>query len=83
MMFQQPESPNRVNTFMDKFGLPIITLTIGTVLAAIIIAIWVGNIRVVDFNWLMLILGCLLHLFISRGILAEQGRYYGTSITTI
>jgi hypothetical protein len=56
--FQQTEPPNKVNTFIDKFGLPIITLTIGTVLAAIIIAVLVGNIHIVDFNWLMFILGC-------------------------
>ena len=53
--FQRPEPPNKVNAFMEKAGWPIITLTIGTVLAAIIIAVWIGKIQVLNFDWLMLL----------------------------
>jgi hypothetical protein len=60
MTLQQLELSNKVNIFMEKIGWPIITLAVGTALASIIVAIWFGKVQVVDFNWIMLILGCLM-----------------------
>ncbi len=55
-----PTPPSKFDIFMEKFAWPTITLFVGTVLAAVIIAIWLGKIQVVDFSWIMLILGCLM-----------------------
>jgi len=41
---------------MEKFAWPTVTLTIGTVLAAVMIAIWLGKIQVINFDWLVLVL---------------------------
>ncbi|SRR5260221_4042763 len=53
--FQQPEPPNKVNTFMEKFGLPAL-LVIFTIIATIIGTVLLGKIQVLDFNWLLLVL---------------------------
>ena len=55
-----PTPPSKFDIFIEKFAWPTITLIVGTVLAAVIIAIWLGKIQVVDFSWIMLILGCLI-----------------------
>ena len=75
--FQRPEPPNKVNAFMEKAGWPIITLTIGTVLAAIIIAVWIGKIQVLNFDWLMLLLALVLLAitFFSWCITSVKSRY--------
>jgi hypothetical protein len=62
--FQRPESPNKVNTFMEKVGWPIITVAFGTALATLIGAVWLGKIQVLDFNWLMLVLVLILLVII-------------------
>jgi biopolymer transport protein ExbB/TolQ len=54
-MFPQVEPPSKFTIFMEKFAWPTITLIVGTVLAAVIIAIWLGKIQIVDFSWIMLI----------------------------
>lgn len=53
---QLPTSPSKFNVFMEKFAWPTVTLTIGTVLAAVMIAIWLGKIQVINFDWLVLVL---------------------------
>ncbi len=56
-LFQQPESPNKVSTFMDKAVWPTVVIIVGTPIAAVIGAIWLGSIHILNFNWLMLGLG--------------------------
>src|SRR6266849_3913247 len=53
---QLPTSPSKFNVFMEKFAWPTVTLTIGTVLAAVMIATWLGKIQVINFDWLVLVL---------------------------
>jgi len=53
--FQRPEPPNKVNIFMEKFGLPAL-LVVFTIIATIVGTVLLGKIQVLDFNWLMLIL---------------------------
>lgn len=53
---QLPTPPSKYNVFMEKFAWPTVTLTAGTVLAAVIIAIWLGKIQVINFDWLVLVL---------------------------
>ncbi len=57
-MFPQLEPPSRSNT-MKEIGLPII-LVIVTLLGSVIASIILGTTHVIDFNWLMIILGCVM-----------------------
>jgi hypothetical protein len=61
-MFPQEEPPTRSNTM--KFVSSPITLVIatlvGTIIGAIISAVILGTAHIIDFSWIMLILGCLM-----------------------
>lgn len=54
--FQQPEPPNKFKTFMKDIGWPILIPTIAGIFV-FVATIWIGKIRIINFNWLMLILG--------------------------
>lgn len=59
-MFPQVEPPNRSNS-MKFIGSPftlLIATLVGTVIGAIISAMILGTAHIIDFSWLMLILGC-------------------------
>jgi type II secretory pathway pseudopilin PulG len=62
MMFEQQnlKPSSKFNTFMDKFALPIVVLVIGTPLATLIGAVLLGKIQILDFNWVMLVLGIIM-----------------------
>jgi hypothetical protein len=57
--FQQREPPNKVNTFMEKAGWQIITI-VCTMIATIAGLVWIGNIHILDFTWLLLILSLIM-----------------------
>ncbi len=54
--FRQPEPPNKVNTFMEKAGWQIITI-VCTMIATVVGLVWIGNIHILNFNWLILLVG--------------------------
>lgn len=52
MFYQQPEPPNKGNTFMEKFGLSAL-LVVFTTIATIVGTVLLGKIQVLDFSWLL------------------------------
>ena len=58
--FQQPEPPSKISTFMDKAVWPIVVTVVGSSVAAVIGAVWLGSIHILNFNWLMLVLGVIM-----------------------
>ena len=59
--FQQPEMTNKFNAFMEKAGWPIVTI-VCTMIATLAGLVWVGSIHILNFNWLMLVLGIIIVL---------------------
>ncbi len=53
--FQQPEPPNNFKTLMKDVGWPTI---VGIIV--FVATIWIGKIQIINFNWLMLILGIIM-----------------------
>jgi len=56
---QQPEPQNKVNTFMEKAGWSVLSTVLGGIIV-FVITVWLGKIQVVNFTWLMLVLGILM-----------------------
>src|SRR5437762_3063247 len=58
-LFQQPEPPKKSGNLLKEIISPAIAAALGGIIV-FITTVWIVKVQVVDFSWVMLIVGCIL-----------------------